>query len=552
MKKFTYTLLSLTVFHFCSFAQWQKVNIAHDNFSYISDMKTPTEKSIWGLQSLFESTLGLNSPSNKVLKSSDGGTTWQKKVVTGANGNYLLSNVFPIDNDTCYVAMYDGGAGIGGNVYKTTDGGTTWNVLAGGTLFGDISFPNWIYFSDAQHGVAMGDANGPGTKFEIYTTSDYGNTWTRVPDANIPGIDLYPYGVVGKYCGYGNRIWFFAYEGDGTGVLAGNQYIFRSDDGGNSWEKFQLVNPYTGPLTNFTFLDELNGVYIGQQDDGLGTPYMLRTSDGGETWQSVNYSGPLMNAYISTVPGTNALVTTSGYLLIPTAGSSYSFDLGDTWTQIDDGTTLQHTAVSFYNSSIGWTGQYRGFSQAGGAYKWIGTVLPVTLTNFTVAKTAKSALLNWQTSSESGFSYFGIERSTDGINFTEIGRVAAVGNSSKTQQYSFEDISFVKGKKNYYRLKLVNTDGKYNYSVVHDADFSMLIAIRLYPNPVKDMLIVDGLSTNVNSVLTLVDNTGRVMKQVTTSAGSYTMNVSQFAAGNYYLKITEGDKLITTLSFMKN
>lgn len=548
MKKI-YSLILLLVFHLCSYAQWQKVNIPHDNFSFISEMKTPTATAIWGLQSI---SLTSTSPTNRFMRSADGGTTWVKKSISSADPNYALSNISPLDADTCYVAMYDAAVGTGGGIFKTTDGGSTWTQLGAGQIFDASSFPNWVYFSDAQHGVAMGDGRGPGTKFEMYTTSDYGNTWNAVPEENIPAIDLFPYGLVGRVASYGNRIWFYAYEGDGAGALAGNQYFFRSDDGGHTWEKFQIVNPVSGPLTNFTFVDELNGVYIGQQDDGLGTPYMLRTNDGGETWENVSYTGPLMNAFVSPVPGTNALVTTSGFLTIPTAGSSYSFDMGNTWTIIDEGATLQHTAVSFYNSDIGWTGQYRTVAQAGGAYKWTGTVLPVTLTNFTVAKTAKSALLNWQTSSESGFSYFGIERSTDGVNYTEIGRVAAAGNSSKVQQYSFEDMSYVKGKKNYYRLKLVNKDGKYNYSVVHDADFSTMVVIRLYPNPVKDVLTVDGLSTNVNSVITVVDNTGRVMKQVTTSAGSYTMNISQFAAGNYYLRITEGDKLITTLSFMKN
>ena len=371
MKK-NYTVFLLVLLCAGANAQkWTKVNIPKDNLSFISEMKTPTATAVWGLESVFDPTSGSQSPTNRFIRSTDGGATWAKKTLNAGNGNYLLSNIDPLNGDTCYAAMYDGAVGTGGGIFATTNSGTTWTQLGKGVIFDASSFPNWVYFRNAKQGIAMGDARGPGTKFEIWLTNDYGKNWTRVPDANIPAINDYPYGVVGRYYAYGNRIWFYAYEGDGTGARTGDEYLYRSDDGGNTWAAFPINNPVAGVLTDFVFTDENTGIYIGQQSDGLGTPFILRTNNGGATWTKQTFKGPLMNAFLANVPGTKALVSTSGFLLGTAAGSSYSLDLGKTWTIIDTGATLYHTDVSYFNKNIGWTGQYVPLAAAnGGAYKW--------------------------------------------------------------------------------------------------------------------------------------------------------------------------------------
>ena len=545
-------MLVLTLLHFSSYAQgWLKVNIPHDNLSFISEMKTPTTTAVWGLESLFDPIGGTQTPTNRFIRSTDAGATWLKKGVVTANPNLLLSNIFPIDGDTCYVAMYDGSVGTGGGIFKTINKGVSWGQLGTGLIFDASSFPNWVYFHDPKHGIAMGDARGPGTKFEIYTTANYGKTWNRVPDANIPAIGGYPYGVVGHYFAYGNRVWFYAYEGDATGARTGAEYLYRSDDGGHNWVDFPINNTVAGVLTDFAFIDEMKGIYIGQQNDGFGTPIMLRTQNGGATWTSAKFNGPLMNAFINNVPGTPALVTTSGFLLGTAAGSSYSLDLGKNWTIVDTGASLLHTDLSFYSQKVGWTGQYRQTSAtSGGAYKLIGTLIPAAITNFTLSKTEKSALLNWQINSGSGLSYFGIERSTDGTNFTEISRVNIIANAAEIQPYSFEDANIAKGK-SYYRLTLVNADGKYNYSIVRNIDFSILPAIKLFPNPVKDILYVEGLNAGANTTLFVMDNGERIMQQQTVSGAAYNLIVAKLHAGNYYLKVMEGNTIIANLKFIK-
>lgn len=455
---------------------WTKVNIPHDNLSYISEMKTPTATAIWGLQSLYDFTSGTQGPTNRFMRSADGGTTWIKKAVNSGNANYALSNIYPLDADTCYVAMFDGVVGKGGGIFKTTNGGTSWTQLGAGVIFDANSFPNWVYFKNAKQGIAMGDARGPGTKFEIWLTNNNGKSWTRVPDANIPAINNYPYGVVGRYYAYGNRIWFYAYEGDVTGARIGAEYLYRSDDGGKTWSAFPINNPVAGVLTDFVFTDEQNGVYIGQQSDGFGTPFILRSKDGGATWTNQSFTGPAMNAFLANIPGTKALVSTSGFLLGTADGSSYSLDYGKTWKIIDSGSTLLHTDVSYFNKNIGWTGQYvQTVLQKGGAYKW-SLNIPEAFT----------------------------DPATDVVNTT-----IQVNTVKTTPQ------------------------------------------ITLRPNPVVDVVYVEGLSANKQTTLFVMDNAQRVMQQAVVNGASCNLNVSKLHTGNYFIKVMEANTEIATLKFVK-
>ena len=399
--------------------------------------------------------------------------------------------------------------------------------------------------------MALGDRNFvAGTdeiSLEVYTTEDYGNTWNRVPSSNLPVTSDLPIGIVNNYAVVGNTVWAQVFDGDPA--AGAPQYVYKSEDQGHNWERYLVDNSLYGNFNDMVFTDELNGVVLGIQGDGLGTPFMQRTTDGGDSWQAVSYTGPLMGANISSVPGTSALVTVNGIYIGP-QGSSYSWDLGNTWTIIDTGSAVQHTEVRFLNSDIGWTGQYRKLSSnPGGMFRWTGTILPITLSSFSATKSGKSVMLNWATASESNFDYFGIERSTNGTNFTTIGKVTGAGNSNLTKQYSFADAGYSNGK-NYYRLKLVNKDGSFNYSQTQWVDMSLIASIKLHPNPVKDILTIEGLDANQSTLVSIINNEGKEMQHIVIKETAHNFTVAQLPAGNYYVRI-EADGKVSTLKFVK-
>lgn len=176
-------------------------------------------------------------------------------------------------------------------------------------------------------------------------------------------------------------------------------------------------------------------------------------------------------------------------------------------------------------------------------------VLPITLLSFTATKKQNTVLLNWQTASETNNNYFAIERSNNSnTNFKEIGKVSSKGNSSQTQQYSFEDVAPLSSV-NYYRLKQVDKDGKATTSKIVLIDFSNGIIVQLYPNPVINTLNLKGLQGS-KTTLSIINVNGKVLSTTTTTNTTYNWNIKALPSGNYYLRIESAGK-INTIKFVK-
>lgn len=91
--------------------------------------------------------------------------------------------------------------------------------------------------------------------------------------------------------------------------------------------------------------------------------------------------------------------------------------------------------------------------------------LPVRLVSFSGKRVGTQLLLGWQTTFESNSDYFAVERSSDAKSFETLGRVASRGFSDSFQSYGFTDEAPTKGV-NYYRLRQVDRDGKFEYSKI--------------------------------------------------------------------------------------
>src|SRR5215471_4877557 len=177
-------------------------------------------------------------------------------------------------------------------------------------------------------------------------------------------------------------------------------------------------------------------------------------------------------------------------------------------------------------------------------------VLPLTFLSFNVTKSKNKVLLTWQTISEQHNDYFSIERSAYGNNFYEIGKVKSKNSNTQMQQYSFEDFTPLNGE-NYYRLKQVDVDGGFTYSKTVKVNFRNISLIKLYPNPAKNILIIEGLNPLLNTILSVIDVSGKVVaKTIVVNNNSYSWNVSKLSTGIYYLQIEENKKM-TTLRFVK-
>ncbi len=178
--------------------------------------------------------------------------------------------------------------------------------------------------------------------------------------------------------------------------------------------------------------------------------------------------------------------------------------------------------------------------------------LPVSLTSFTATKNGNSALLAWSTSSEINNKGFGVERSADGLVWSQLGFINGNGNSTTTQQYTYQDKNPLSGI-NYYRLKQVDNDGKQTYSSTVNVNFSSTdkVGFSFYPNPVRNKIMVSLQDIQGSAAsLTLVNVNGKTVKTIALTAqnafGNVQINVSDVAKGNYFLVLNDGLTIKTT------
>lgn len=166
---------------------------------------------------------------------------------------------------------------------------------------------------------------------------------------------------------------------------------------------------------------------------------------------------------------------------------------------------------------------------------------PVKLSEFYASAKDKRVALNWRTASEENSSHFLVERSWNGSQFTPVGDVKAAGQSSIMQQYSFIDEQPL--PHNFYRLKSVDLDGKFQFGKIISVKLKTDSKLELYPVPASDVLNIQ-VDSETSSVIQVIDLAGRVVKFLRVDAGrtSYALPVSDLKAGCYFIKAGEDTK----------
>lgn len=161
--------------------------------------------------------------------------------------------------------------------------------------------------------------------------------------------------------------------------------------------------------------------------------------------------------------------------------------------------------------------------------------LPISLVSFEAVKQTKQTLLLWTTDNELNASKFVLERSGNGIDYQPIAELAAT-NTNNRVNYNYTDAQPLAGL-NFYRLRLVDKDGRTAYSPIRKVDFSNNDAdILVYPNPVTTSKVYISSSMNCNSAI-LYDAAGKPVHSYTLQGRSNTLNLSGIPKGIYQLRI---------------
>jgi photosystem II stability/assembly factor-like uncharacterized protein len=244
----------------------------------------------------------------KIYLTSDGGKTW-KMTVTPDETDEAITNIMMVSPTVGYASIFSNNVGIH-DIWKTVDGGNTWTVhggidevsqspciyatsktliatswFAGGisvndglrfsTIFsepGNNFKSNGIDFTDDNNGsVTMGPSSGFTTTLPSWFTHDGGKTWNQ--GGSLPEA----WGVYGVK---GTKLFFAMPEGSGGGFP--NRSLFRSTDGGATWNVFYNFSghSFTGHIAGVG-----NTIYVQTTDLGL-----YRSLDLGVSW--TNVGGP--------------------------------------------------------------------------------------------------------------------------------------------------------------------------------------------------------------------------------------------------------------------
>jgi len=276
-----------------------------------------------GVSAVSERVAWASGSGSTVLRTTDGGTAWQKLNVTTDALDFR--DIDAIDAQTAYVLSI--GNGPASRIYKTTDAGATWTLQFKNE--DPKAFLDAMSFWDANNGIVFGDSIDG--QFYILLTANGGQTWSRVSTARLPPALLNE----GAFAASGTNIAVFgkthAWIGTGAGAKA---RVLRTTDHGRSWQVSDtpLAAGQSAGIFSIAFRDEKHGIVVGgdYRKESEAVDNLAVTNDGGVTWKLVKgLSG--YRSVIAYVPGKK----TPALVAIGPSGGDYSLDDGQTWKPIE-------------------------------------------------------------------------------------------------------------------------------------------------------------------------------------------------------------------------
>jgi photosystem II stability/assembly factor-like uncharacterized protein len=248
-------------------------------------------------------------------------------------------------------------AGAAGGIFKTTNGGTTFApvfddqpVSSIGAIEVAASNENVVWVGTGEGDPRNNASFGNG----VYRTTDAGRTWTHVgldDTERIKRIAVDPQNPdIAYVCALGHE-W-------GPNEDRG---VFKTSDGGKSWQKTLYKNPDTG--CSEIAMDPSNartlfaGLYTFRRkpwhfDSGSGETALYRSTDAGATWQKLTSGLPtepmdrIGIAIADSAPNIVYMITET-----KTQGTLFrSENRGDSWTKVSDSTAI--TFRPFYYDDI--------------------------------------------------------------------------------------------------------------------------------------------------------------------------------------------------------
>lgn len=176
--------------------------------------------------------------------------------------------------------------------------------------------------------------------------------------------------------------------------------------------------------------------------------------------------------------------------------------------------------------------------------------LPLRFIGFNAWLDGQRVQLKWLTADERNVSHFDVERSPDGKAFVYIGSVAAKNVTGN--EYTYTDNALLNGT-GYYRIKMIDRDGRQAYSAVRTVRTSdENAAAHVYPVPAKDEITVSTLGMQpAPMTIEIYNQAGQLVKREAMEAGSIKkLDISALNKGGYMLRLTGNDDYSNTFPIL--
>jgi len=466
------------------------------------------------------------------------------------------------------------------------DNGTTRNIGGSGSSF------EQVFSGD---GASVGISKSIGGFIWEYFTTQYGKIFTKAEtDPNGLAFDITP--ITASNTGLFVTLFWLDPDNTENLYYADNNSLYRTSSAstvdGTTWTQLTGFETPVGISNDITALATTRGNYNAAKASlfaGTSNGKLFRYDDPINAAASaepadITGAGFPAGGYISSIAvnprnDDTVLVTFSNYSITSVFWTGNANAATPTWQNVEGNLTLPSyrssailiknniaeyyvgTSAGLYGTAIdganpsATTWAQEGASSIGNAVvtslalrtsdnkmaigthgygMWssvVGTVLPVKLFDFRGQLNNNSALLYWSTAFESNSSEFQVEKSTDGIIFNKIGRVPASGNSSYTKNYNYTDNNIT--GVNYYRLKMVDLDGRSEYSKIIVISNFNKSQVSLFPNPASSFITITGIHSN--GLITITNMNGIQLQQIKSTGSNETLDLSRLNIGTYII-----------------
>ncbi len=267
-----------------------------------------------GVSAVNERVAWASGANGTVLRTADGGTTWKRLPVPGAE-KLDFRDVDAVDERTAYILSI--GPGDASRIYKTTDAGATWTLQF--TNPDPKAFYDAMTFWTGRDGLAVSDTVDG--RFVLLSTRDGGTHWNRVEVAAPARAGEGAFAASGTNIAVrGKRIWI--------GLNSGR--VLRSVDGGRTWAVAEsgLATSESAGIFGLGFRDGRRGIAAGgdyKRVDHTEKNAAI-TADGGLTWQPLAGLNGLRSAV--------APLAGKRWIAVGPSGADVSEDDGRTWRAV--------------------------------------------------------------------------------------------------------------------------------------------------------------------------------------------------------------------------